>query len=123
VLKLPHVQHLKASLNGRLKPGVSDSDLLVSLHPTPAVGGYPTDRAVDEIFSLALFDRGWYASPTGWIGADAAEFCVAIRSGLIDRNRLALFSGAGIVAGSRPEREWDEIENKIGSFLSLITER
>ncbi len=49
----------------------------------------------------------------GWVSRDAAEFSVAIRSGLIQGDKLSLYSGAGIVPGSTPDGEWDEIENKI----------
>ena len=56
----------------------------------------------------------------GWVGKDSASFAVAIRSGLIVKDRLHLFSGAGIVEGSQPRSEWDEIENKISNFLKVI---
>ena len=73
-----------------------------------------------EILALEPFDRGWYAGPVGWIGAKGSEFAVGIRSGLVRGNRLALFSGAGIVEGSVPEDEWAEIEQKIGDFLRVF---
>ncbi len=120
VLKLTRCQHLVTTFRGKLRNGVKDADLLENLHPTPAVGGYPTDRALQDIARLEPFDRGWFAAPVGWIGKDAAQFVVAIRSGLIEGPRLHLFSGAGIVDGSTPEREWDEIENKISDFVTLL---
>jgi menaquinone-specific isochorismate synthase len=94
--------------------------VLRALHPTPAVGGYPRGEALEEIQALEPFDRGWYAGPVGWIGAGGAEFAVGIRSGLVRGNRLTLFSGAGIVAGSVPESEWAEIEQKIGDFTRMF---
>jgi menaquinone-specific isochorismate synthase len=94
--------------------------VLRALHPTPAVGGYPNGEALEEIRAFEPFDRGWYAGPIGWIGADAAEFAVGIRSGLVRGSRLALFSGAGIVEGSVPEDEWAEIEQKIGDFTGMF---
>ena len=121
VLKLTRCQHLVTTFTGKLRDGVKDADLLERLHPTPAVGGWPTDRALDDIARLEPFDRGWYAGPVGWIGKDAAQFVVGIRSGLIEGTRLHLFSGAGIVDGSTPEKEWDEIENKISDFLAVLT--
>jgi Isochorismate synthase len=119
-LALAQGRHLHARLTGTLRSGTSTLDLLDALHPTPAVGGVPTDAALGAIRTQEPFDRGWYAGPVGWIGADAAEFAVAIRSGLVRDDRLALFSGAGIVDGSEPEREWDEIEQKIGDFASIL---
>jgi menaquinone-specific isochorismate synthase len=67
------------------------------------------------------FERGWYAGAVGWITKDAAEFAVAIRSGLVKGSELKLFSGAGIIQGSTAAGEWEEIENKIGSFISAVT--
>jgi menaquinone-specific isochorismate synthase len=120
LLKLERCQHLISSFTGKLRPGVKDADLLEHFHPTPAVGGWPTERALHDIARLEPFDRGWYAGPVGWIGKDAAQFVVGIRSGLIEKTRLHLFSGAGIVQGSTPESEWNEIENKISDFLSVF---
>ena len=107
-------------MRGTLKDGVTDAGLLEALHPTPAVGGYPRDRALGEIRDLEPFDRGWYAGPVGWIGAEASEFAVGIRSGLVRGRTLDLYSGAGIVAGSVPDEEWAEIEQKIGDFTGMF---
>ncbi|MEM9944378.1 MAG: isochorismate synthase, partial [Planctomycetota bacterium] len=120
ILKLARKQHLRSNVLGMLKPDVDDGMLLSRLHPTPAVGGYPTDNALPEIARIEPFNRGWYAAPVGWIGSDSAHFAVAIRSGWAVADRLSLFSGAGIVRGSRPEAEWEEVENKIQDFLSIF---
>jgi menaquinone-specific isochorismate synthase len=120
ILKLNKVQHLYTQCQGMLKPDLTDADLLPKLHPTPAVGGFPRARALQLIHQLEPFERGWYAAPVGWVGHDAAEFAVAIRSGLVDRDRLLLFAGAGIVRGSQPDEEWAEIENKICHFTDLF---
>ncbi|NKB22898.1 MAG: isochorismate synthase [Kiritimatiellae bacterium] len=121
LIRLARGQHLFTGFHGSLKAHVTDQDLLHELHPTPAVGGCPTEKAIQKITEWENFDRGWYAAPIGWIGRDSAEFAVAIRSGLINGDQLSLFSGAGIVQGSTPEREWSEIENKIGDFIKLLT--
>ena len=91
-------------------------------NPTPAVGGFPRPQALKLIQELEPFERGWYAAPVGWVGYDDAEFAVAIRSGLVDRDRLLLFAGAGIVSGSQAEEEWAEVENKIRHFTDLFTD-
>jgi menaquinone-specific isochorismate synthase len=119
-LKLKRCQHLLTGFKGRLKHDVKDADLLKSLHPTPAVGGFPRDRALQDIARLEPFDRGWYAGPVGWIEKDAAQFVVGIRSGLTEGSRLHLYSGAGIVDGSVPQEEWNEVETKISDFLALF---
>ena len=119
-MKLARGRHLRSRVRGTLREGVTDADVLCSLHPTPAVGGYPRCGAVEKIRELEPFDRGWYAGPIGWIGAEGAEFAVGIRSALAREGRLALYSGAGIVAGSVPEDEWAEIEGKIGDFTRIF---
>ena len=114
------VQHLKFAITGTLGESVDDADLVMSLSPTPAVGGLPKDGAVRAIAELEPFDRGWYAGPVGWISRDAATFAVAIRSALIERSEIHLYSGAGLVAGSDPETEWQELESKIGPYLRMF---
>lgn len=120
VRQLTQLQHLYNRVEGTLRPAVSDADIITTLHPTPAVGGFPRTRALREIARLESFDRGWYAAPLGWVGPDAAEFCVAIRSALVLGDRLAAYSGAGIVPGSTPAAEWDEIENKLLNFRRAL---
>jgi menaquinone-specific isochorismate synthase len=121
LLKLARIQHLIARFDIKLKDSVSDAELIETLHPTAAVGGYPRDKAVEEIGRLEGFNRGWYAAPVGWVKQDAAKFVVAIRCGLVKDNCLNLYSGAGIVRGSVPDNEWDEMNNKIDMFLSVLT--
>lgn len=120
VLKLSRLQHLYAKIRGTLHPFISDSEILHMLHPTPAVGGYPKNVALPKISELEPFDRGWYAGPIGWFSKNAAEFAVAIRSGMVYHNKLLLYAGAGIVPGSEPEKEWDELENKISNFMRAL---
>ena len=119
-MKLARGRHLYSKFEATLRPNVRTMDVLQALHPTPAVGGHPKAEALEAIRRLEKFDRGWYAGPVGWIGPEAAEFAVAIRSGLVQPERLALFSGAGIVEGSVPEAEWQEIEHKISDFLGVF---
>ena len=120
VVKLRQCQHLISNFEGMLQDGVGDAELVKALHPTPAVGGYPTDRALREIEKREPFDRGWYAGPVGWVGRDRAEFAVAIRSGLMEGSTLSVFAGAGIVAGSVPGDEWDELDYKISHFTQAL---
>lgn len=120
LLKLARLQHLRRQFEGTLRTGVDDAAIVAALHPTPAVAGNPTAAAVAEIAKHEPFHRGWYAGPLGWVGADGADFTVAIRSGLLSGNRLALFTGAGIVRGSMPHAEWEELENKLAGFVRVI---
>ncbi|MCL5985251.1 MAG: isochorismate synthase [Actinobacteria bacterium] len=120
VLTLSYVQHICSQFKGILKPTISISEIITTLHPTPAVFGYPEKGLLAEIKKYEPFDRGWYASPLGWIGKSDAEFAVGIRSGLVNGKVISLFSGVGIVKGSQPQLEWEEIENKISHFLMIF---
>ncbi len=119
-MKLAQGRHLRSSVDGVVAEGVDAVDLLQALHPTPAVGGHPHEEALDVIRHLEPFDRGWYAGPVGWIADGGAEFAVAIRSALCQDSTLDVYSGAGIVCGSDPDLEWQEIEQKIGDFLRAL---
>ena len=119
-MKLASRRHLVSRVRGELREGVTDADVLRALHPTPAVGGYPRRDALEGIRELEPFDRGWWAGPIGWVGADASELAVGIRSGLVRGRTLALFSGAGIVPGSKADEEWAEVEQKIGDFTGAF---
>jgi menaquinone-specific isochorismate synthase len=120
VLKLAQIQHLYVPFKGTLNPDVTDGDILESIHPTPAVGGYPDKSILPILHEIEPFNRGWYAAPIGWTAADSATFAVAIRSALIIKNKMYLYSGAGIVEGSSPDREWEELENKIYHFKKVL---
>jgi menaquinone-specific isochorismate synthase len=120
VITLSRLHHLACRILGKLDDAVSDDDLLRALHPTPAVGGLPRAEAMALITQLESFDRGWYAGPIGWLGKDAAEFAVAIRSALAHEGQLVLYAGAGIVPGSDPDGEWQEIESKIARYITLL---
>ncbi|GCF08562.1 isochorismate synthase [Dictyobacter arantiisoli] len=109
LLKLKNIQHLETPIMGDLLPGHSILEAIEHLHPTPAVGGYPRLPALAAIREDEQLDRGWYAGPIGWIGTGGnGEFAVALRSGLVDKQRATLFAGCGIVADSDPESEYQE---------------
>ena len=118
VSKTSTVQHLYDAFTGFLKEEYSDKDLIEAIHPTPAMGGTPTDLALTFIQENELFFRGYYASPLGWISPERSEFFVGIRSAFIQKTRLVLFSGGGIVNGSDPTKEWEELDYKISQFIS-----
>lgn len=120
LLTLLHCRHLLTRISGTLRGPADDAALLAALHPTPAVGGLPRDRALEWIAREEPFDRGLYAAPVGWIASDSAEFCVAIRSGLVKGNTLTVYNGAGIVPGSEPASEWLEIETKMRNFIRVL---
>lgn len=113
LLRLSNIQHLHTPIQAKLLGPVHPLHLVEALHPTPAVAGVPTAAACAQIHHYEQFDRGLYAAPLGWVSASGdSEFIVGIRSALINDNWARLYAGAGIVAGSDPEREWAEINLK-----------
>ncbi len=113
VRKLKNIQHIETQISGKLNSNKNIFSLLESLHPTPAVGGLPPKKALKTIKEIEPFDRGWYASPIGWIDLEGnGSFIVGIRSGLNKDKNIIVFAGAGIVEGSIPEKEWEETKLK-----------
>lgn len=121
ILALRHVQHLVTPMEGVLRDETGILALAEQLHPTPAVGGEPRDAALALIAEHEGFDRGWYAGPVGWLGADGdGELMVALRCGLVEGQRATLFAGCGIVADSDPAREWEESRMKLRPVVSAL---
>ena len=88
----------------------------------PAVGGQPRDVALALVDEHEGFDRGWYAGPIGWLGADGdGELCVALRCGIVDHATATLFAGCGIVADSDPEAELAEAQAKFVPVRDALT--
>jgi isochorismate synthase len=126
LMRLPNVQHLYTPIRGKLGDAHGILDLVEQLHPTPAMGGYPTGAALAAIREREGFDRGWYAAPVGWLDRwGEGEFAVAIRSALIRRTGhggdALLFAGCGIVADSDPASEYAESQLKMQVMLSALT--
>jgi isochorismate synthase len=112
--RLRHVAHLRTRITATAAPGTHILDLVARLHPTPAVAGTPREEAMRLIRDLEPRGRGWYAGPIGWMNGDGdGDFAVGIRSAFVRNDVALLYAGAGIVAGSDPDREWDECEAKL----------
>lgn len=119
-LQLNRLVHLYTQCHATLNAESStDTAVLKTLHPTPAVGGVPKTKALEQIIRLEPFSRGWYAGPVGWISRDSAEFAVGIRSAVAKGNKVYLYSGAGLVRGSDPASEWEEVDQKIADILAI----
>ena len=122
VLKLTDIQHLQTGItasNPMLAPDLLR--LAGVLHPTPAVGGFPATPALRWLVANEPLDRGWYAAPIGWIGADGGgELAVAIRSAIINGVSAVVYAGCGIVEGSDPDQEYDETRVKMRQMLTVL---
>ena len=121
VRRLATVQHLETPITAELAEDEHVLTLVEALHPTPAVGGLPPDRALSTIRETERFDRGWYAAPVGWFDATGyGSFAVALRSAVASEDVATLFAGVGIVADSDPDREWDEVDLKYRPVLDEL---
>jgi menaquinone-specific isochorismate synthase len=113
LIRLANVQHLGTRVDGTLTAAKSALALVAAVHPTAAVGGTPTEAAVEVIRELESMDRERYAGPVGWIDADGnGEWGIALRCAQLAGNRARLFAGCGIVAGSDADAELAETESK-----------
>lgn len=115
--------HLGTKIEGRLKSadGPSALELAALLHPTPAVGGYPLDKALATIQRLEPHSRGLYAGTIGHVDRNGdGEWYVAIRCAQIEGDRMTLHAGAGIVEGSIPEEEVRETAAKFRAMLRAV---
>jgi isochorismate synthase EntC len=121
-VELADVSHLATSVTARTRSeATSIADLVAALHPTPAVGGTPRDAALALIDALESEPRGRYAGPCGWIDRHGdGEFVVALRGADIAGTRAVLHAGAGIVAGSDPDLEWTETQQKLTPMLQAL---
>ena len=119
--RFANVQHLHTPVRAALPESVRLLDVLAQLHPTPAVGGSPRDAAIARIRELEGFPRGLYAGALGWLNArGGGEFFVGLRSALVEGATARLYAGAGIVAGSSPERELAETELKFRAMQDAL---
>jgi menaquinone-specific isochorismate synthase len=121
-LALPDLWHLASDVYGKLKNNISVLDLAAFLHPTAAVAGTARAAAQALIADLEPFDRGGYAGPVGWIGADGdGEWAIALRGGFIEENVLTAFAGCGLVAESEPAAELAETELKFAPVRGALS--
>ncbi len=124
IVTVANVQHLGTAIEGALAEPVPHVMTLVrALCPTPALGGAPTDRAIDVITSTEGFARGYYGGAVGFVDSHGqGTFAVTIRCAEMsaDRRRARLFAGGGIVAESDPRSELAETQAKFQAMLSAL---
>jgi menaquinone-specific isochorismate synthase len=121
-LKLPNLWHLATDVEGTLSDGSTSLDLIAALHPTAAVAGTPTQEALALIRELEPFDRGRYAGPVGWVGADGdGEWAIALRCAQVTpTGDITAYAGCGIVLDSEPERELAETKMKFRPIVEAF---
>ena len=113
-----HVMHIVSNVEGKLKDGMDAIDVIKATFPAGTVSGAPKVRAMEIIDELEPSKRGIYAGAVGYLGFNGdMDVAIAIRTGVIKNNMLYVQAGAGIVADSVPQSEWDETQNKAKAVL------
>jgi len=121
VERYSHVMHIVSSVEGTLKPGMDAFDLFMSAFPAGTVSGAPKIRAMEIIGELEPTSRGPYAGAVGYFAFNGnMDFCITIRTIAIIKNQLSIQVGAGIVADSSPEGEYQETLRKGGAMFRAI---
>jgi len=122
VLELADIQHRQTGIQAvRATQPVDLLRLAGALHPTPAVGGFPAAPALEWLAAHESLDRGWYAAPIGWLGADGqGELAVGIRSAMLTGSSAVVYAGCGIVKGSDPDEEYDTTCAKMRQMLAVL---
>ncbi len=121
VEKYSHVQHLVSYLYSDLKPELDCLDALASCFPAGTVSGAPKVRAIEIIRDLEPTERGVYAGAVGYLDyAGNMDTCIAIRTLVLEDGVAKIQSGAGIVADSVPESEFQETVNKAAALLKAL---
>ena len=121
VRRVRNLVHLQTPITAELLPETHAFDILSALHPTPAVGGFPSRSAAEWIRTNEPLERGWYTGALGWFDAEGdAEFAVSIRCGVVTPKKVFIFAGAGIVGKSDAESEYKETAAKMHPILRAL---
>ena len=116
--RFEQVFHLISTVEGRLRPGIDQVTALHLCFPGGSITGAPKKRAREVIAELEPVDRGLYTGAAGWFGASGdSAFNILIRTVLLEEGRAHFHVGAGVVADSVPEREWQETWDKASGIL------
>jgi anthranilate synthase component 1 len=121
VERYSHVLHLVSHVEGRLRPDLDALDALRSVFPAGTLSGAPKVRAMQLIAAAEGERRGLYGGAVGYLGYDGnMDTAITIRSAVLKDGRAHVHTGAGIVAGSVPEREFEETEHKAAALRRAI---
>lgn len=116
-----HVMHIVSEVEGRLAPGYNALDALAAAFPAGTVSGAPKVRAMEIIEELEPARRGVYAGAVGYLSLNGnLDTCIAIRTVVVKDGMVYVQAGAGIVADSEPEREFQEVIHKAAVLVQAI---
>ena len=118
-----HVMHIVSNVVGTLKPGMGPLDALAATFPTGTLSGAPKVRAMEIIDELEPVKRGIYGGAVGYIGWDGhMDMAIAIRTAVIKDGQVHVQAGAGVVADSDPETEWQETLSKARAMTTAVAQ-
>ena len=121
VERYSHVMHIVSNVEGELKDGQGPLDVLSATFPAGTLSGAPKIRAMEIIDELEPTKRGVYGGAVGYIGFNGdMDTAIAIRTAVVKDERLYVQAGAGIVADSVPQSEWDETMNKARAVFRAV---
>src|SRR5213593_4467268 len=116
-----HVMHIVSNVTGRLRRGCTAFDLVKATFPAGTVSGAPKIRAMQIISDLEKTRRGCYAGAIGYFGFDGNfDSCIALRCAVLKNGKAYFQAGAGIVADSDPQREYEETVNKARAMMKAL---
>ena len=118
-----HVMHIVSNVTGTLRPGLDALDALAATFPTGTLTGAPKVRAMQIIDELEPVKRGIYGGAVGYLSWDGnMDMAIAIRTAVIKDRQVHVQAGAGVVADSKPEAEWDETMSKARALMNAVAE-
>ncbi len=118
VERYSHVMHIVSNVEGILRDGMSNMDVLRATFPAGTLTGAPKIRAMQVIDELEPVKRGIYGGACGYLSfAGDMDVAIAIRTGIVQNNTLYVQAAAGVVADSVPELEWQETEHKARALI------
>ena len=121
-IALPNLWHLASDVKAMLSSDSTSLQVVNALHPSAAVAGTPRDKALEVIEEIENVDRGRYAGPVGWLGADGdGVWAIALRGAQLSSGKLTAFAGCGIVAGSDAQAELDEAILKFKPIVDSLS--
>jgi menaquinone-specific isochorismate synthase len=121
-IALPNLWHLASDVKAMLSSDSTSLQVVNALHPSAAVAGTPRDKALEVIQEIENVNRGRYAGPVGWLGADGdGVWAIALRGAQLSNGKLTAFAGCGIVAGSDAQAELDEAILKFKPIVDSLS--
>ncbi|MCR5080478.1 MAG: chorismate-binding protein [Treponema sp.] len=116
-----HVMHLVSDVEGKIKDGLKQIQVLRSAFPAGTVSGSPKISAIEILSRLEKIKRRFYAGSIGYLQANGdLNFCIGIRCALKQESTWTLQAGGGIVYDSNPDREWEETNEKLGALRAVL---